>query len=320
METINLSTLRIHKLSKEQYDRELEAGAIDETAIYLTPEEEATQSTSGLMSSADKTQLDYGGVPIVTASSSDGAVYTVATDNITALTTGMRLTIIPDKVSGSSAPRLNVNNLGEKTIRCRLSNSTGSTAAPASATFLTANKPTTVMFDGIYWIVTDNPRPNLAAAYGTNEVSHGGTGVASLTSGSFLVGNGTEAMVEKTPTEVLEHIGAKAKSTISVDATSGDKSIALTLSNSSYKWRYVYGSGITSLTLSISEEFSNDTEAEYSVLFCSGNTATTINDNLGIYFTGDDCTSGTFTPSTSKTYEVSIWWNGLSWQASVRGT
>ena len=40
MITENLSTLKIHKLTKEQYDRELTAGNIDETALYLTPEEE----------------------------------------------------------------------------------------------------------------------------------------------------------------------------------------------------------------------------------------------------------------------------------------
>ena len=38
MITENLSTLKIHKLSQEQYDRELAAGRIDETALYLTPD------------------------------------------------------------------------------------------------------------------------------------------------------------------------------------------------------------------------------------------------------------------------------------------
>lgn len=38
MKTENLSTLKIHKLSQEQYDRELAAGRIDETALYLTPD------------------------------------------------------------------------------------------------------------------------------------------------------------------------------------------------------------------------------------------------------------------------------------------
>jgi hypothetical protein len=40
MITENLSTLKIHKLTQAQYDRELEAGRIDENALYLTPDEE----------------------------------------------------------------------------------------------------------------------------------------------------------------------------------------------------------------------------------------------------------------------------------------
>ena len=40
MITENLSTLKIHKLTQEQYERELAAGRIDENALYLTPNEE----------------------------------------------------------------------------------------------------------------------------------------------------------------------------------------------------------------------------------------------------------------------------------------
>lgn len=39
MKTENLSTLKIHKLTQAQYDRELAAGNIDPNAIYLTPDE-----------------------------------------------------------------------------------------------------------------------------------------------------------------------------------------------------------------------------------------------------------------------------------------
>lgn len=39
MNTENLSTLKIHKLSQAQYNRELAAGNIDETALYLTPDD-----------------------------------------------------------------------------------------------------------------------------------------------------------------------------------------------------------------------------------------------------------------------------------------
>lgn len=40
MITENLSTLKIHKLTKGQYEREVESGNVDETALYLTPDEE----------------------------------------------------------------------------------------------------------------------------------------------------------------------------------------------------------------------------------------------------------------------------------------
>lgn len=40
MITENLSTLKIHKLTQEQYNRELATGNIDETALYLTPDDE----------------------------------------------------------------------------------------------------------------------------------------------------------------------------------------------------------------------------------------------------------------------------------------
>ena len=39
MLTENLSTLKIHKLTQEQYDRALLSGNVDQNAIYLTPDE-----------------------------------------------------------------------------------------------------------------------------------------------------------------------------------------------------------------------------------------------------------------------------------------
>ena len=40
----SVSTLKIHKLTQEQYDRELAANNIDENAIYLTPHKEVDLS------------------------------------------------------------------------------------------------------------------------------------------------------------------------------------------------------------------------------------------------------------------------------------
>jgi hypothetical protein len=45
LRTENVSTLKINKLSQEQYDRELAAGNLEENAIYLTPDEEIDLSS-----------------------------------------------------------------------------------------------------------------------------------------------------------------------------------------------------------------------------------------------------------------------------------
>lgn len=47
---------------------------------------------------------------------------------------------------------------------------------------------------------------------GTLGVARGGTGKSSVTSGNFLVGNGTSSLTEKTPAQVLSAIGAAASS------------------------------------------------------------------------------------------------------------
>ena len=44
MITEKVSTLKIHKLTQAQYERELAAGRLDEKAIYLTPDEDVDLS------------------------------------------------------------------------------------------------------------------------------------------------------------------------------------------------------------------------------------------------------------------------------------
>lgn len=57
-------------------------------------------------------------------------------------------------------------------------------------------------------IVTSTDTTSLSSMTGTLGVGHGGTGKDSVTSGSYLVGNGTGALTEKTPSQVLTNIGA----------------------------------------------------------------------------------------------------------------
>ena len=66
MITENLSTLTIHKLSQEQYDRELAAGRLDETALYLTPDTDTNTNTIDIKHTEFapvRNQLDTGSAP-----------------------------------------------------------------------------------------------------------------------------------------------------------------------------------------------------------------------------------------------------------------
>lgn len=166
-------------------------------------------------------ESNYG---ITTAGTGDA--YTATVDGITSLTAGVSFIMIPNVVSTSTAPTLNVNSLGAKTIRRRVSNSVGSTTTGYNASWLTASKPIRVEYDGTYWIA-DLPKPAAADISGTLSVSKGGTGKTSITAGNYIVGNGTSAVTSKTPAEVLEDIGAVNTETVNtlIDARTSKVSV-----------------------------------------------------------------------------------------------
>ena len=139
----------------------------------ITDLAEATQTASGLLSASDKIQLDMGGIPIVTTSGT-GTAYTATIDGMT-LTAGASFMMIPHTVSTTTAPTLNVNGLGAKNIRRRLSSATTSTTQGYNASWLSANKPIRVEYDGTFWIA-DLPKPSAADLSGTLAVTQGGTG------------------------------------------------------------------------------------------------------------------------------------------------
>lgn len=137
---------------------------------------DATQSTSGFLSAEDKTQLDNGGIPIVTATSTDGVSYTATVDGITALTSGMKITIIPDINSTNVNVKLNVNGLGDKYLRMPVAYNSAASSAGALASWIGKNKPLTLEYDGTYWKTISMSRPSALYLYGTVPVASGGTG------------------------------------------------------------------------------------------------------------------------------------------------
>ena len=166
-----------------------------------------------------KKASESGGTPTVTATSSDGVTYTATASNITELTNGLTITIIPNMASASTSITLNVNGLGAKSIVIPLSTNTGASVAPKDTTFIVANRPLTLQYDSLYstyggWRTLGKQKTSASDLYGVTPVPSGGTGKESVTAGSFLVGNGTEAMVEKTAAEVRTALDVYTKTEV----------------------------------------------------------------------------------------------------------
>lgn len=112
-----------------------------------------------------KVDLDAG-VYTATASSTDGIAYSATVPGITALTAGASFIMIPNKASTSKAPTLNVNGLGAKPIRRRLSSLTTSLQQGYSTNWIAINKPLTVVYDGTAWVVEGLTKTDGADVYG----------------------------------------------------------------------------------------------------------------------------------------------------------
>ncbi|MBQ8570271.1 MAG: hypothetical protein IJ444_02035 [Kiritimatiellae bacterium] len=161
----------------------------------------ATTSAAGLMSAADKTTLDNldtlvgdtavatqinnavstkadiaAGVYTVTATSTDGVAYVATVPGITALEAGVSFIMVPGVVSTSTSPTIDVNGLGAKGIKRRLSNLATALQTGYTVNWLTANKPFTLVYDGTAWVVEGLSKPVSADLYGSVAATKVGAG------------------------------------------------------------------------------------------------------------------------------------------------
>lgn len=113
----------------------------------------------------DKGDTGNGFEQVTTAG--DGAAYTATVSGITSLTKGASFTMIPHTASTSATATLNVNGLGAKRLRRPISANNTTSVAPTTTSWLTANKPVRVMYNGTYWLVMDMVRPYGPDLYGT---------------------------------------------------------------------------------------------------------------------------------------------------------
>ena len=114
------------------------------------------------------------GFEVVTTSGS-GSAYVAAVSNIESLTAGASFIMVPHTVSTSVQATLNVNSLGAKIIRRGISINTATTVLSDDASWLAANKPILVTYNGTYWIA-NLPRPYATDIYGQVPIASGGTG------------------------------------------------------------------------------------------------------------------------------------------------
>ena len=100
------------------------------------------------------------------ATSGTGSEYTATVEGITILERGTSFVMVPHIDSTSTTPTLNVNGLGAKLLRRRISGNTASTTSGSTTNWIAVNRPVMVYYDGNYWIV-DFDRPNVNDLYGT---------------------------------------------------------------------------------------------------------------------------------------------------------
>lgn len=143
---------------------------------YAAPKSH-THNYAGSSSAGGAAKVSESNIGITTAGT--GSAYTATVPGITALASGVSFIMVPHVVSSSTTPTLNVNNLGAKNIKRRLSSISTSVQSGYSNTWLAKGTPFRVTYDGTQWIVEGLTKPATADLYGTLSVEKGGTGATS---------------------------------------------------------------------------------------------------------------------------------------------
>ena len=115
---------------------------------------------------------------ITTAGS--GSAYTATVSWIESLTVGVGFIMVPHAESTTTAPTLNVNGLGAKTIKRRTSTVSGSLTSGYANSWLGSNNPVHVIYNGTYWVVQGMEQPNVYDLNTVVPVEKGGTGCSTL--------------------------------------------------------------------------------------------------------------------------------------------
>lgn len=114
----------------------------------------------------------------VTASSPNGTIYVATVSGISTLTAGQSFIMVPNITSASTTPTLNVNGKGSKTLKMRGGDYTSATITPSNTTWLAANQPVRVTYDGTFWVCDLYPAAESDITYGTADLTAGSSPLA----------------------------------------------------------------------------------------------------------------------------------------------
>ena len=114
----------------------------------------------------------------VTMDSTDGRTYTCTIPGITELTAGVSFIGIPSIESTNKTVSINVNGLGKKLIRRRVSNRSGLSTIGGSNNWLTSGSPLEFIYNGTCWLVADMTEPHAEDLMGSVPIANGGTGAS----------------------------------------------------------------------------------------------------------------------------------------------
>ena len=112
----------------------------------------------------------------VTMDSTDGRTYTCTVPGITELTAGVSFIGIPSIESTNKTVSININGLGKKLIRRRVSNRSGLSTIGGSNNWLTSGSPLEFIYNGTCWLVSDMTEPHAEDLMGSVPIANGGTG------------------------------------------------------------------------------------------------------------------------------------------------
>ena len=173
----------------------------------------------------------------VTMDSTDGRTYTCTVPGITELTAGVSFIGIPSVESTNKTVSVNVNGLGKKLIRRRVSNRSGLSTIGGSNNWLTSGSPLEFIYNGTCWLVADMTEPHAEDLMGSVPIANGGTGASDGATGlANLFAAGSTVLSSNQYGDTLPDAGTAGRLFFKKGNAAAAKSIKVSETISSTGW------------------------------------------------------------------------------------